>query len=314
MNRNSSQLSGFSVRLLSALFIAIAASGCVTQSIIDTTKFQKPATVAIVDIPKMRTQALITLIVPTLPGYNFTSRTDHHFELNGAEQNGAPKVGNYAQSISEATTQQIASSPQPVSVNTGAAAGAVGGLMGALIQASAEETQKRAMGFQAELLKRYPDFDLAKDFMGELQKALAEKGIKTKVIGSERPAAPRMRWAATDVEGKPFPDVKTPDAPAVDADLLLQISPVALYVAPGPLNAYSRYAFVAVALFNGRTKAFLGMQVFKFDAPFGDYEYSTYNGLLEDLDRAAPALRNALLSLIPQVANIVSGESQASRK
>lgn len=93
----------------------------------------------------------------------------------------------------------------------------------------------------------------------------------------------------------------------VDADILMQVSPVAFYLAPGPLNPYHRAASVGVALYEGRTGRFLGNEVVRFRANDSRFEYMKYDALLGDLDNAAPALRTALLSLVAQVANTVGG-------
>lgn len=93
----------------------------------------------------------------------------------------------------------------------------------------------------------------------------------------------------------------------VDADILMQVSPVAFYLAPGPLNPYHRAVGVAVALYEGRTGRFLGNELIRFRPNDSRFEYMKYDELLGDLGNAAPALRTALLSLVPQVANTVGG-------
>ncbi len=298
--------------LLACLLLAAALTGCVTRPMIDTSKLQKPATVAIVDIPKMRSLAIIGLVSPNFPRQSFTSRTDYYFELTVPAQSDPAKVANYAQQVNNTAMQQIINTPKPMSVGGGAAVGAIGGLVGGLIQGSAEETQKRAMGFQAEVLKRFPDHDLANDFVKALREALAARGIASRIVEADKSTGPRLRWAATDVDGKAYPDVADGNYPAVDADVLVQICPVAFYNAPGPMNSYFRHVSVGVALFDARSKAFIGMQTINYKRTRSDFEYLTYSGLLDDLDRAVPALQDALLSLVPKVASIVSADPQLS--
>jgi hypothetical protein len=79
-------------------------------------------------------------------------------------------------------------------------------------------------------------------------------------------------------------------------------------VAFGPLNAYHVRATVGVALYNGRTKEFLGRQTFSY-WPKKVPEYHTYSGLEENIGRAMPVLRVGLLELVPAIANVISKDS-----
>jgi len=285
-------------------------AGCVTQPAIDAAKVGKPKSIAIVDIPKMRNQALIGVIVPSGLGFSFTQRADYFFEYADAAQGDSPKMSDYAQQANDTVIRQVAVSSQPVSIGNAAAMGAAGGMVGGLMQAQAEKTQKRAMGFHDEIRKHFPDYDLRTDFMEALRHAFTSRGVTTTLIDSDKLNEPlRLRWTATGANGKPYPEAGGLDKPPVDADLLLQVCPIAFYSAPGPLNAYRRKVSVSMALFNARTKAFIGMQTVRFSPSDSKFEYSTYDGLLSDMDNAAPALRKALLSLVPQIVNVATGMS-----
>jgi hypothetical protein len=68
---------------------------------------------------------------------------------------------------------------------------------------------------------------------------------------------------------------------------------------------------VAVAVYDGRTKKFYGRQTFRFVPPDSRFEYSKYDSLVEDLKDAAPALRDALVSLAGPIADVISGKVPA---
>jgi hypothetical protein len=263
-------------RLAATLPLVAALAGCVAQPTIAPGSFQAPRSVAVVEVPKVNPLALIGIIVPSVPGIHFTERGDQFFGT------GTP--------------------PPRVGVNQA-------GLVAALIESRGEETQKRATEFPNEILKRFPDFDLRADFMKSLRAALDARGIAVSMTGDGQDKALRLRWPALDEKGAAIPSGSAESAPAVDADVLLQVSPIAFFSAPGPLNAYKLNVTVGIAMYEGRTKRFIGRQILKLDPPDSRFEYSRYDSLLEDLTRAAPALRDALLSLVQRVADIASARS-----
>jgi hypothetical protein len=63
-------------------------------------------------------------------------------------------------------------------------------------------------------------------------------------------------------------------------------------------------------MYNGRTRQFIGWQAFEFKPSDRAFTYLTYDSMVSEVDKAAQALRSALLSLVPQVVRTISGESQ----
>ena len=296
--------------------LALMLGGCVTQPVIDMKGVASPKSAVIVDVPKLHPAATVGVTVPWAPGdkwFHFSERADYYF-LAGSPQ--GPQRVDYAQGINEQAMQQVYNSPKPVPMGQMAGAAFAGAAVGAIIQASADETFRKSQSFAAEILKVYPDFDLRADFMDALQKALRGHGVTVSVSSSGADAAPRLRWPAAERTQDGTNVLSTAGAdgfPAVDADLLVQVSPLAFFNAPGPLNAYRRNVSVGIALYDGRTKRFLGRQNVWFVAGDGRFEYSTYDGLVADLRAAAPALRQALLSLVPDVAEIIAGKPVVRR-
>ena len=267
-----------SLRTAVAAVMLVALGGCVAMPVVDSSRLGSPRSVAIVDIPDVKPQALIGILVPHAPGpdqFHFSERGDPFFAFPGQ----APAV---------------------TVVST------TGGLIPMLISNQAAETQKRAQAFGAEILKLYPGFDLRAEFMNALRSALEERGMAVNLLPDGRDKAPRLRWPAADAEGNKYPSGSLDSAPAVDADILLHVSPIAMYNSPGPLNNYNLNVTVGVALYNGRTKQFLGRQTLRYVAA-GSPSFATYDSLLADLKQAAPRLREGVLALAPQVADLLSG-------
>ena len=294
------------MRRVCSLAVLVLA-GCVAQPVIDTKAFAPPKSVAIVDIPKMNVVATVGVTVPWVPdnpGFHFTERADYYFTAGSPQ---GPKLPDYQSDINAQAQAQIFNTPRPMTpLQAGIAGGIAGGIVGGAIQSSAEETFRKSQTFGADILRLYPDYDLRADFMAALKSALEGRGVAVSLSSGGGDRAPRMRWPAKDLEGKPWPSDSAASFPAVDADLLVQVSPIAIYNAPGPLNAYRRNVSVGVVLYDGRSKRFLGRQNVWFTPHDGRFEYSKYDHLVGDLRAAAPALRAALLSLVPQVADIVS--------
>jgi hypothetical protein len=258
---------------------------------IDPKAFAPPKSIVLVDLPHMVPSAHIGVLTMYMPGnyqHHFTERVDRFFDVASKEAGS----GDVAKS---AVT------------NTGAASGQ--GLIADMLFAKAAETQRRAAGFEAEILKRYPDYDLRVSFLKALIERLQANGVAVKLAEEGQNGQPRLRWPAQDANGKGWPAGALESAPAVDADLLVQLCPVAFYSAPGGFNAYRRSVTVAVAVYDGRTKKFYGRQTMRFVPPDSRFEYSKYDSLVEDLKEAAPALRDALVSLAVPLADIVSGKA-----
>lgn len=252
--------------------------GCASMPMVDVSKVGAPKTVAIVDFPDVAPQALIGVYAPHAPGpnqFHFSERADEFFAVPGA-----------------------ASRVPVIDLS--------GGLIGGMISSNAAETQKKARAFGAEVKKLYPDYDLRADFMKALRGALEARGVTVSVLSDRRDKAPRLRWPAADAEGNKYPSGSIESAPPVDADLVLQVSPIAMYNSPGPLNNYSLNVTVGVALYNGRTRQFLGRQTLRY-VPSDSRSYARYDSLLGELGQAAPPLRDGLLTLAPQVADLATG-------
>jgi hypothetical protein len=167
-----------------------------------------------------------------------------------------------------------------------------------------EETNRRAEAeFEAAINRRFPDLDMRRDLMEALRVALERRGVTVSMAAPTLQRAPRMLWPATDKEGRAY-SVAAEPFPPVDADLLLQVSPIAVYNAPGALNAYAANVSVTLALYEGRTKRFLGRQNVWFKAG-SPSQYHRYESLVKDIDTAIPELRRALLSLVPDIVDIV---------
>lgn len=281
-------------------------TGCATKPKIETGKFSTPRTVVIADIPDVNPIANIGIFITPWPEPYFSKSADYHFVVNNAAK-PLPGVADYTAAANQIVIHQITTAPQPVSVGVGAAMGAAGGLVGALIQANAEATQKKAAEFPNLVRRATPRFDLRTDFMDALRKSLEARNIQVKIISETRNHVPRLYWPAKSDDGKALPTGAFSQSPAVDADLLVQVSPIASYAAPGPLNNYARQVGVGLALFDGRTRKFIGWQAIAFRAPDSNFEYARYDSLAADVANAGPALQRALLSLVPEVASIVSG-------
>ena len=257
---------------------------------IDVKAFPPPKTIVLVDIPHMVPVVHIGILTMYQPGKSqphFTEVSDRFFDVPAKES-----AGDVAKST---TTAPEAPSSQ--------------GLIPDMIFAQARETNRRAVGFEAEVLKRIPDYDLRIAFMKALVGRLEANGVAVKLDQTGHDAMPRLRWPAHDVNGTDWPAGAADSAPAVDADLLVQICPVAFYLAPGGLNSYRRSVTVAVAVYDGRTKKFYGRQTFRFVPPDSNFEYGKYDSILADLDKAAPALRDALETLGAPVADVISGKA-----
>jgi hypothetical protein len=275
------------------LTLALAAAQAVAQHAkIDPAAFPPPKTIVLVDVPRMVPGAQIGVLTMYMPGnyqHHFTERVDRFFEVPAA----APQPGDVARS---AVVSVDNSNPYNQ------------GLIGGMIMSNARETQRRAEGFEGEILKLDPAYDLRASFMSALVARLQANGVEVRVDAEGRGAMPRLRWPALDANGKPWPSGAADSAAAVDADLLVQVCPVAFYQSAGPLNGYKRSATVAVALYEGRTKKFVGRQTVRFVAPDSRFEYYKYDTLLQALPEAAPALREALVSLAAPVADLASGK------
>lgn len=273
------------------LALALLLAGCAIHKI-DSGKFSPPRTVVIEDVPDITPIVLLMRPFPLpAPFYYFSERTDHYYT-------GANSPGRVEVSVAFTT---------PVRMGTAVGAGVAGGLVGAMINQVAADSARKAEAFPDLARGVLKDGDLRSSLMTALRASLEAKGIEVRIDPATRDAPRRPRWNVKAAFGTEVRGAR-PESPPVDADLLVQLAPIASYSAHGLALPYERRVGVAVALFHGRTREFIGWQAFAFEATSRDFEYSTYDKLAADVEKAAPALRTALLSLVPEIAEIISGK------
>ena len=261
----------------------LALVGCAQKPKIDASKVTAPKTVVINDFPDMVSGATIGLVVTSWPGAYFSPHLSGTFAISGSAT-GQPGV------------------PSTLIGDTG-------GLVGALIQSNADETQMKALEFPS-LVRKSLRTDLRSEVLASFRDSLQAKGIQVRIASETRNAPMRLHWPAKTEKGEPLLTGTFADSPPVDADLLVQLAPVAFYASPGPLNSYERRVGIGLAMYNGRTRQFIGWQAFEFKPSDRAFTYLTYDSMVSEVDKAAQALRSALLSLVPQVVRTISGESQ----
>lgn len=300
-------------RFVLLALVALLVSGCGVTPAIHRDSFAVPKMVAIVEAPQMRTTATVGMLMAG-HRFHFSKFNDFTFMpevptpevLSGHIESDAKTADGriVSATMQGAMLAQIAAPKQPGVSSVPSAA--VGGIVGGMIQASAESTAKKSQTYHEDVLRQVPDLDLQSDLVKALRAGLESKGIQTSIEEGGKKAYPRLRWPAKEIDGRVYETAADVNAPAVDADILMQVSAYAAWEAAGPLNSYAREVSMEVVLYNGRTKQFLGRQTFIFDAPIAGAAYNTYDGLLADSPKATGLLRAALLSLVPQVVNIVS--------
>ena len=116
---------------------------------------------------------------------------------------------------------------------------------------------------------------------------------------------PRLRWPALDKDGKAWEAGPLANSPAIDVDIVAQVVPMAVYASPGPLNNYNSVVGIGLALYEGRTRKFIGWQAFPSEQ--NKLWYARYDALVGDIKNAAPAQRAALMSLVEPVSDAISG-------
>src|SRR5262245_44861067 len=252
----------------------IALAGCAT--VVEPVKFDPPKSIALVDIPDMRPRALIGIFIVDNGQLQFTEKSDLFFNVAGYTTE----------------TPGIGTTPP--------------GLAYLAFNMSGMDTQLKAEGFDAEILKVFPDFDLRATFMKALRDELSARGVPVRVLPEGRARPPRLLWPANDRFGNPYPALGLGSLPAVDEDILMQVCPIAMYVSPGPLNNYNLSVTVRLVLYNGRTKQFLAMQTLKYEMANAPW-FARYDSLVAELRQAAPPLRDGLVALAPRVADLGTG-------
>lgn len=281
-------------------------AGCATPAI-DKTQFTRPKTVAIMDFPDVMPAATIGIINARWPHIFFLGAADPYFVPAGGYF-GAPPVadGTALPTIAGVLAGRQAAALSGHSKTSGGIAGGVMGFaIASVIDAGARETQNKAAGYPALVQTAMPGLDLRSEVLDALRKSLEAKGITVRVLSDSRNLAPRLRWPAADKDGKQIQTGELAGTPPVDADIVAQIAPMAVYASPGPLNNYNSVVGMGLALYEGRTRKFIGWQAFSSEQ--NKLWYARYDSLVADIGRAAPAQYWALMSLIPQVSDTISG-------
>jgi hypothetical protein len=96
-----------------------------------------------------------------------------------------------------------------------------------------------------------PEIGLRMDLLKQLRSGLEARGITVVMATETRVMAPRLCWPAKNAEGCKLITGPLRDSDRVDAHLLIQVSAIASYAAPGPLNNFRRKVGIALAMFNG---------------------------------------------------------------
>jgi hypothetical protein len=289
---------------LIALTVALLGGGCATPKI-EATALKSPRAVLIADFPDMKHAAIVRPLVTNWPAFYFSTEIDEFFTPGLANA----KRPDYAAQADQIALNQILNPPRPVSNTTAGAMSVTGTVVGGIFQSSAEETLKRSAEFPTLARKAIAEPDMRIALLDSFRSALQAKGIAVRLGAESRDLPPRVRWPAKTQKGEDLTPGSLANSQPIDDDILIQLSPLAVYAAPGPLNAYTRRVGIGVAIFNGRTRQFLGWQAFWFRPKSDDFEYMTYDSLIADINRAAPALREALLSLVPEITQAIVGPS-----
>jgi hypothetical protein len=282
-------------------------SACVTNPKIDVTKFSRAKTIVIEEFPEMNNVAVIGHFFPWLPNTHFTKRSDYFFTVDSDNQllGKTIPVNNISETGDQVAQNFISNSSKPLPLGQAAAVGAVGGAFAGAIQASAEETQRRALNFTNEIKNVFPNFNLKRDFLQNLVSSIEASGIKVTVNkdGAYRPL--RLRWPGNDESGIKY-ETWQDESASFDADLYMQISPLAFFSADGPLNSYNGNITIGVALYDGKTKKLIGTQILRFENWNSSNSHMKYDSLVKNIDKAVPALQEGLIALIPRIVDIVN--------
>lgn len=265
--------------------VLISVSGCSATLALP----KKPTSIAIVEAPRTTTAAVVGTFVPQF-GYHFTKASDWLFSASQdmvVPAGGAPNYNQQSMNIAKQTA------PGPAGVVGGAVAGAV-------LQSFAGDTQLRAQKFHEKVLEQFPDLNLGNELLGSIVDELNARGVKTTIISNPFAEKSRVIFATNSDALDSFP-VETIDVEGVDVEYIVQISPIAIYRAGGQLNSYQPFSSIAFIVFDGKTRKYVGHNLFYDITIFSDHSYSTYTGLESDIKNAIPGLRKSLLSLAPKV-------------
>jgi hypothetical protein len=286
----------FKCRNVILLALLSSLAGCATPPTIDATKIINAKSVALVNIPPMRTLALVGNSLPSREGLYAP-----FFDL--PKRPASPLTSSDMQAtIDSVTASQVAISQ---TATDAAAAGAVASIAGALLQQQAEKTQKRATNFHEILSEANPELNFSRDFIEGIKTSLESKGLNVIIINDQLNDVPKLRWPTLTSGGPNHINVTDKNLETVDADLLIQVIPVAFYHAPGPLNAFNKLIEATVIIYNGKTMEPYGVQRFgSADGWF--FSYHRYDSLVEDIAVSGPALHDGLMAIIPEITAVIA--------
>ncbi|HEX8989260.1 MAG TPA: hypothetical protein VF816_14975 [Rhodocyclaceae bacterium] len=201
-----------------------------------------------------------------------------------------PSEAKYFAFVGAAPVTTFAGGPAGASVASGAIAGFLTG-----------SSQSRAAGFDGFVKHHYPGVDLNREFLNALKSGLRSEGydvieFAAKPIGTDKPTAPSRSSAVT------ADSVLAAKPDDIQADAVMALDVSTSYAAPGPLNSFTRAISLRVLIAESRSRTLLLSRFYDYDKHFSDvYSYRTYGALTEDISRAFEGLRQALLSLVPEV-------------
>ena len=280
--------------------------GCATP-VLDHASMVRPKTVAIMDIPDARPAATIGVVKADRPQAYFMGELDPYFVAT-AGRFGIPPgraVHDLGVSAGTAAGHQAGLNYRGVGGGVSAAAGILGLTLGSMIAASAEVTQAKAEAYPTHVKNILPGHDMRKEVLTGVGRSLETKGIHVRLLTESRNLAPRLRWPVAYTNGTPMEVGPLANSPAIDVDIVAQVVPMAVYAASGPLSDYNSVVGIGLALYDGRSRKFIGWQAFPSDQ--NKLRYAQYDALVGDIRNAAPAQRAALMSLVEQVSEAISG-------
>lgn len=294
---------------IACMLAAALLAGCTTPRI-ENGSVGRPKTVVIQDFPDPQPVATIEVVTANWPQMYYSGRFDRFYVIDDAPPTPSPAGATLATGVTAGAISgaQMARNNNGNVYHGAVAGGVVGGIVGGIIAAGAESTQKKAEEFPALFRQATPDIDLHADLLKGIKSALEAKGMQVRIADDTRNMPPRLYWPAKPPRGENLVTGTLEEHPPVDADVLVQLAPLAIYASPGPLNNYNSKVGVAVAMYNGRTREFIGWQALYTKE--NELWYARYDSLVADIAKAAPAQAHALMSLVPQVANVICGEQQ----
>lgn len=284
-----------------ALLVSVLTGCAAPTPVIDATRYARPTSVVIVEPPPLRNLALVGVhVVPNAIAYprHFSPQYDYYFRTTGLP-------GNTPLHASASSPESIQAVVQSTPGGQSVLGGAVGGAIGGALLGAERDSAIKAMRYDTEIRLRVPEFDLRREITYALAARLGERGVKVTVIQADGATGPRLRWPAKGIEG--FAQVAPGNPEPVDADLLIQVSPIAHWFAPGVLNNFQRTGNIGVVIYNGRTKEFLGAQAFYYNSPAFQQQYARYETLVADSRTASQALQDGMLTLVPEIVDAVVG-------